>query len=139
MTPNDLRIGNSVYNASGEIITITAKDLLDSETRPLEGWQMLYKPIPLTNEILEKSIGQILQDDAYWLNCQASEYRPLQMRILKSSEHPNGWYIALWDESEEIVIFDGEEYYLHQLENLYNSLTRGKELKNIVKNGSRTI
>ena len=64
-----------------------------------------------------------LDCDEWYLSAQGSEYRPLKIRVLESSEYKGGWYISLWDETEEIVIYDGVDYTIERMRTLYTALS----------------
>lgn len=116
MIPQELRIGNWVdYRMSDNPIQIAAKDLLDAETRPLDGWQMIYKPIHLNSEILE-AVG-FEMDAAY----QIPKWKNKEGFFFFSESGIDDFSVRLMDR------FDIEIQYLHQLQNLYYLLT-GKEL-----------
>ena len=63
--------------------------------------------------------------DEIWVKYKLSknESRPLTMRVLKSSEYKQGWYIALWDGISEVVLFDGVGYSVDRMENLLKTLS----------------
>ena len=91
-----------------------------------------YKPFeiegePLTEEWLKK-FSFYEGAEHYYINASNNQVRPLKI-LIRISE--SGFYISLWDESEEIVIFEGKKYYVSQLQNLYFA-HKGEEL--ILKN-----
>lgn len=65
--------------------------------------------------------------DEWYKNASGAECRPLKIRVLRSSEYEDGWYVSLWDEDNEIVIYDGVDYTTERMETLYLTLS-GKTL-----------
>lgn len=119
----ELRLGNMVMDKiSGEWMevfeiseNITAH-VINREKYPLpDGWQMA--PIPLSEDILEKSGFEPYNDDGLW-RCIGWESFTLQNRYLSDA----GFNAKLWNEDIMPVITS-----LHQLQNLYFALT-GEEL-----------
>ena len=111
MEANELRIGNVVYYISTKKELLTHLIDLPTLKRIEKGNKYnIFKPIPLTEEILLKC-GYIKQEGRYFLCTDA---------IMQLER-----YI---DESIYHSILAIEVKYLHQLQNLYFELT-GKELK----------
>lgn len=78
----------------------------------------------ISKEWLDKN----LMFSGYWFTKDiGSKYRPLKIIVHTSDEIKDGWYIALWDESEEVVIYEGENYTIKRFKRLYFAL-RGKKL-----------
>lgn len=108
MDVKELRIGNSIYNGIGDVITVYPYLLYHYEDIQLENGNC--KPIPLTEQWLEK-FG-------------------FENRGLTYSGN-NFWDIQKYSNTNDFYIQDIEVMhlkYVHQLQNLFHSLT-GKELK----------
>lgn len=117
MKPTDLRIGNWVnFRIDGNPIRITAKDLLDAETRPLEGWQAIYKPIPLTSEMFKKNNLEEYDDFAWAIE----EWK---IHIVDGV-----WFFDFCDEDIEDVL-SLQPVYVHELQNIYYIMSGGEELE----------
>ena len=54
----------------------------------------------------------------------------MKIRVLQSTEYVGGWYISLWDEDNEIVVYDGMDFTIERMNGLYTSLS-GDVLLNI--------
>jgi len=129
MEVKDLRIGNLVSISRGDVreiyslgehgINVYAKN----QTVMCMAEYEIISPILLTEEWLKK-FGFHDGMAHYYLSASSNQVRPLKL-LIKISE--SGFYISLWDESEEIVIFEGEKYYVHQLQNLFFA-HKGEEL-----------
>lgn len=114
MIPNELRIGNWVnYRTSDNPIQIKARDILDAESRPLIGWQMIYRPILLDSEILIKCEFEKIVDVYRKVNNDLS-YN------FQISFTGKGFTPSFANINYAIL-------YLHQLQNLFFSLC-GEEL-----------
>lgn len=78
----------------------------------------------ISKEWLDKN----LNFSGHWFTKDiGSKYRPLKIIVHNSSEVKDGWYIALWDESEEVVIYEGKNYTVKRFKRLYLALS-GKKL-----------
>ncbi len=67
-------------------------------------------------------------DGSWYLNASTDEVRPIKIIVLTSGEVKDGWYISLWDGADEIVIFDGINYTINRMMQLYSVLS-GRHLK----------
>lgn len=110
MKASDLRIGNLVeYHArKNKWMRIKIQEL---DIEPLYRLAALYRPIPITQEWLDKS-G--LFNKYGWLNTESA----IQFRDQVCCLNIGG----------EECIYISHVQYVHQLQNLYHALT-GKELK----------
>lgn len=122
MEPSDLRLGNIVYHhPSGEIHAITAQDLLDGEERPLEGWQMIYKPVMLTSKWIEKLgfdyvKGNAVKDDYCLSNFDEIWHSNRGLFI----ENDGGQFILYEQTDEDTYNQLRWLYYVHELQNGYH-------------------
>lgn len=130
MKPNELRIGNWVYDQ------IECRELQVSMPNKIAGIEYAehFQPIPLTEEWLErfgfeKVNSKYVESDYYWrLRYDPSKGHAgthFEMVTLWASEVTYGWVV---------VVNETESYakYVHQLQNLYFALTWEElELKEI--------
>lgn len=113
---NELRLGNKLYR-TGMVITVDALSIFDIFAGSNE-----YEPIPLTPEILE-SAGLKVKTNICGVNWTIHASPGKWFTISKNS-HGDFWR-TWWD---CVMCFYVELKYLHQLQNLFHSLT-GNELK----------
>jgi hypothetical protein len=112
---NELRIGNFFYpDVDGDAYAqITAKDILELYSDPIDDY---YKALPLTEEWLIKFGFEKVENGCLFKN------------II------NYWNFFLWEKSDYIDLVINKSSirlsikYVHQLQNLYFSLT-GEELE----------
>lgn len=109
LQPNELRIGNLFQTIGGKERTVDLKELTRIQRIP-----NLYKGIPLTEEWLLK-LGYVKNERVKYIY----DFRPLQLMFT-----PNGFeYFHSQPYGGNFLIIK----YVHQLQNLYYSLTN-KEL-----------
>jgi len=128
--PRELRKGNILQDQNGnylKVCNISEKGygavVIDRSKYPLpEGWKA--QPIPLTEEIL-------LKCGFNWSNqLESFEYKygvESGFKWLAKYSDINGGY-KFWSNIHNCMLTSKEFRYLHQLQNLYYSLT-GKELE----------
>jgi hypothetical protein len=122
---NELRIGNKILNSDNEIVTVTElRDEFYLNESKHGQYYATSNPIPLTPEILEKC-GFVKEDDkisTFWkLILNRSE------AISIEDDGSFGLNAANASSSEGYASSPDLCKYLHQLQNLYYSLT-GTEL-----------
>jgi hypothetical protein len=119
-TPHDLRIGNVVnYHSSEDGLlpnTIDAQDLATFEANPIY-FNQFYSPIPITVEMLVEELGFGKRIDG---NC-------IDLYIgINPITHD--WLFHIKYIIDDNIFFYQNGYheirYLHELQNLYHSLTR---------------
>jgi hypothetical protein len=127
---NDLRVGNKVYYNTGESIEVHTIDSVDIKLA--EQYNLLFNanhsPIPLTEEWLIKMGFSLYSSEGRYLITPNNE---IELLITLESDNENTYcYIDIYqhidkedDEGAEIVFLTKENYYLHQLQNLYYALT----------------
>jgi len=127
---NDLRVGNKVYYNTGESIEVHLIDSVDIKLA--EQYNLLFNanhsPIPLTEEWLIKMGFSLYSSEGRYLITPNNE---IELLITLESDNENTYcYIDIYqhidkedDEGAEIVFLTKENYYLHQLQNLYYALT----------------
>lgn len=121
MKPTELRLGNLVYCRDVDSITsICAHDLLDSETRPLEGWQMIYQPIPLTEEWLLKFGFHDCRMSSGLTEIMVKEFSTTTQGVFKGE-----YCVTLLGKIPHQL--NHRIKYVHQLQNIFFALT-GEEL-----------
>jgi hypothetical protein len=114
MKAQDLRIGNLVYRTNKQtkeklLIELTASCILDISANG-ENSSFIYKPIPLTEEILLKAGFERIENNWKVLDCVC---------LKLSWERLAGFWVTFENES----IYLPHIKYLHQLQNLKFSLT----------------
>jgi hypothetical protein len=129
MKATELRIGNYLqgdpvsipkFNYSSDGVTqITAFGI-----QMIEEGKLTFEPIPLTEKWLTDfgftgDEGHVIKD------ISQNKFRPLKIIINLNGE--GGIYISAWDEDDEVVLYEGSQYFIHQLQNLIHALT-GEEL-----------
>ena len=135
---NDLRVGNKVYYNTGESIEVHLIDSVDIKLA--EQYNLLFNanhsPIPLTEEWLIKMGFSLYSSEGRYLITPNNE---IELLITLESDNENTYcYIDIYqhidkedDEGAEIVFLTKENYYLHQLQNLYYALTNEELIINL--------
>lgn len=126
LKPQDLRIGNWVYFTDFPVLNkpvqVDIKNVLEEILEHQPSW--FFKPIPLTPEMLGKAGFEKWDNGEYFT--RVDEY--ISLHIYEDGRYVF-WSGSADDESSFTVIGkDNRIQYLHQLQNLFFSLT-GKELK----------
>lgn len=57
-------------------------------------------------------------EDHWYINITTNETRPITVMVFNSSEIKDGWCIALWDEADEFVIYEGKDYTIERFKQL---------------------
>lgn len=117
MKSNELRIGNLILWKGIEVKKVDANIIARADLDP-EGFNMNYKPIPLKDNWLLKFGFEHIHDDLFKLHITESVLLIVNLNILSKD-------IAICINNQRFYI---AKKYVHQLQNLYFSLT-GKELK----------
>ncbi len=83
-----------------------------------------YEPIPLDAKWLKKIGVKSHEENWFYINASKNQVRPLKINVrLNPEDNEDGrYYISLWDESEEVVIYEGDKYFVHDFQNLYFNL-----------------
>lgn len=141
MEAKELRIGNLVYTSKGACVEIIINDFyIEAYHPPL--FEHL-KPIPLTEEWLLKAGFklEILHHPCYTIQAHTFDWELLYVTIMENNLIHFGVLLKL--PSSEVLTVGDKEYptnqirnldfcfnlkYVHQLQNLYFSIT-GKELE----------
>lgn len=117
MKANELRIGNWVlFGEKGEPFKVESDDISKTAYGSFD-----YYPIPLTEEWLVKfgaSCDVVSGESVYYLTIVDSKF----YFVFSDDEY------YLVDSNGKMLISFGSEYAVHQLQNLYFSLT-GKEIE----------
>lgn len=133
MKAQDLRIGNWIYIGekqtqivANDITAISGEDKCVS-IKP--DWERMFKPIPLTEEWLIK-FGFVKDEDMFCWNhphdeqgCIVSDCRHQSLSVISNKDSVcfgEGFYVETYYSYIKLE-------YVHQLQNLYHSLT-GEEL-----------
>lgn len=111
MTPNELRIGNTLLN-NGKPFNVDNHDIGYIDRNPDN---KLWSPIPLTEEWLIKFGFEKVK------NVNENTYPDFRKRSVELLKNVNGFYVLHRNEGFTDI------HYVHQLQNLYFALT-GEEL-----------
>ena len=131
-TASDLRLGNWLYYTKETMFPMQVYalgndwvqlDFEGNESDVFENTDKEIYPIPITKELIVKSLNSEILGDDY--SVKLGDYRYIYFRI------NNDGYISIdffnYDDNSENEICDGIRY-VHELQNLYHALT-GKELE----------
>ena len=132
ITTSDLRLGNWLYYTKETMFPMQVYalgndwvqlDFEGNESDVFENTDKEIYPIPITKELIVKSLNSEILGDDY--SVKLGDYRYIYFRI------NNDGYISIdffnYDDNSENEICDGIRY-VHELQNLYHALT-GKELE----------
>jgi hypothetical protein len=127
---NELRVGN-IVTLTGNEVASPLDIMIDEVNFPITRKRGEYNPIPISPEWLER-FGLERQGD--FITCSISENQCNEYRSLELWNTSEGIEICLHDDSLELSNAETMFYdlphiqHVHQLQNLYHSLT-GKELE----------
>jgi len=131
MKPSDLRIGNWITYEVGH--KDGKKNKIQCQVKPNEIEDLfenkgffIYEPIPLTEEWLQK-FGFIV-DNELWHKKEFDILWTILIRLQDGAIELQSIIDEQVNEEVEILILPSKVKYVHQLQNLYHSLT-GEELK----------
>ena len=132
ISTSELRLGNWLYESDKSKFPMQVEsigknwiylDFEDNEGDVFENTDKEIYPIPITKELIVKSLNSEILGDDY--SVKLGDYRYIYFRI------NNDGYISIdffnYDDNSENEICDGIRY-VHELQNLYHALT-GKELE----------
>ena len=132
ITTSDLRLGNWLYYTKETMFPMQVYalgndwvqlDFEGNESDVFENTDKEIYPIPITKELIVKSLNSEILGDDY--SVKLGDYRYIYFRI------NNDGYISIdffnYDDNSENEICDGIRC-VHELQNLYHALT-GKELE----------
>jgi|SRR5690606_7570353 len=123
MKPNDLRMGNLVYNRHNEVTEVDLSDLKQMCQPRMDGNG--YSGIPLTSEWHPRLGFDMKGDPSIKLG---SPDRVLFFVITNSGYYPHLYYSPEFSNEDPQVVGLNRIEYIHQLQNLYHALT-GNELE----------
>ena len=132
ITTSDLRLGNWLYYTKETMFPMQVYalgndwvqlDFEGNESDVFENTDKEIYPIPITKELIVKSLNSEILGDDY--SVKLGDYRYIYFRI------NNDGYISIdffnYDDNSENEICDGIRY-VHELQNIYHALT-GNELE----------
>lgn len=69
------------------------------------------------------------KDGNLWYKRLIDDTRPVTIRVIRTGK---GWYVALWDGSDEVVLFEGEHYGVERMKMLIEVIVGSKFENDVV-------